>query len=106
MIGIDLVDIARFEATNRLPQMIKRFQVDGSTPLAVAKTWACIEAVIKASDCDFCPTDIQIRFPTGQRPQVQDPNQVLDGEYVLSVSHSHHQVIAIAQRIHKEFLCK
>ena len=106
MIGIDLVDIARFEATKRLPQMIKRFQVDGSTPLAMAKTWACIEAVIKASDCDFCPTDIQIRFPRGQRPQVQDPSQVLDGEYVLSVSHTRTQVIAVAQRTHKEVICK
>jgi phosphopantetheinyl transferase (holo-ACP synthase) len=106
MIGVDIVDISRIEASKRLPQFIKRFQVDGSTPLAVAKTWSCIEAVIKASDCDFCPTDIQIKFPKGSRPQIQDPKQMLDGEYVLSVSHTRHQVIAIAQRTHKESLCK
>ena len=106
MIGVDLVDISRIEATKRLPQFVKRFQVDGSTPLAVAKTWACIEAVTKASNLDFCPTDIQIKFPKGKRPQVHDPKQVLDGEYVLSVSHTHCQVIAIAQRTHKESVCK
>jgi phosphopantetheinyl transferase (holo-ACP synthase) len=106
MIGIDVVDVLRFSQSSRLPRFLRKFDVDGSSALCAAKTWACIEAVIKASDCDFCPTDIQIKFPKGQRPLVQDPNQVLDGEYVLSVSHTRHQVIAIAQRTHKESICK
>ena len=106
MIGIDVVDVLRFSQSSRLPRFLRKFNVDGSSALCAAKTWACIEAVIKASDCDFCPTDIQIKFPKGQRPLVQDPDQVLDGEYVLSVSHTRHQVIAIAQRTHKESICK
>jgi phosphopantetheinyl transferase (holo-ACP synthase) len=96
MIGIDLVDLTRFETTPRLSQYLSRFHVDGTTPLAAAKTWACLEAIIKAEDQPFDPTQIHIRFPKGHRPTVSDPKQVLSGNYVLSVSHEAQMVIAIA----------
>jgi phosphopantetheinyl transferase (holo-ACP synthase) len=98
MIGIDLVDLTRFETTARLSQYLSRFHVDGTTPLAAAKTWACLEAIIKAEDQPFDPTQIQIRFPKGQRPTIEDPNCVLSGKYVLGLSHEAQMVIAVAIR--------
>jgi len=98
MIGIDLVDLTRFETTTRLSRYLSRFCVDGNTPLAAAKTWACLEAITKAEDRPFDPTQIQIRFPKGQRPIVQDPNHVLSGNYVLGLSHESQMVIAVAIR--------
>ena len=98
MIGIDLVDIARFESSRHLPKFIKRFQIKDGTPVAVAKTWACLEAITKAEDQAFDPTSICIKFPPGCRPQVHDPDQVLSGSYVLSVSHQGQMVTAVAIR--------
>jgi phosphopantetheinyl transferase (holo-ACP synthase) len=98
MIGIDLVDLTRFETTARLSRYLSRFCVDGTTPLAAAKTWACLEAIIKAEDQPFNPTDIKVRFLKGHRPTVSDPKQVLSGNYVLSVSHDAQMVIAVAIR--------
>ena len=98
MIGVDLVDLTRFETTARLSRYLSRFCVDGTTPLAAAKTWACLEAIIKAEDQPFNPTDIKVRFPKGLRPTVDDPKQVLSGNYVLSVSHDAQMVIAVAIR--------
>jgi phosphopantetheinyl transferase (holo-ACP synthase) len=98
MIGIDLVDVRRFEATTRLPQFIKRFHVSGDSPLDVAKTWACLEAIIKAEDQPFDPTSISIQFVAGQRPQVNDPHNILSKPYILSLSHDADLVIAVALR--------
>ena len=98
MIGIDLVDLTRFETSKRLSRFCERFHVDGHTPLAVAKTWACLEAIVKAEDQAFEPDRISIRFPRHQRPQVHDPDQVLSGSYVLSVSHQGQMVTAVAIR--------
>lgn len=98
MIGVDLVDATRFEATDRLSRFLERFHADGSTPMVMAKTWACIEAITKAEDRPFDPTQIRIRFPRHQRPMVEDPDQVLSGQYVLSVSHENKMVIAVAVR--------
>ena len=96
MIGIDLVDVRRFETSPHLTRYIKRFGVDGTSALAVAKTWACIEAVIKAEPQAFCPTDIRIVFEPGQAPRVSDPGHVLSCSYCLSMSHEGPFVIAIA----------
>ena len=98
MIGVDLVSISRFEKSKKLHKFIDRFGVDGNDALAVAKTWACLEAVIKAEDCAFAPDSIRIKVPVGQRPVVEDPNQVLSCNYVLSLSHENNLVIAVAQR--------
>lgn len=98
MIGIDLVDAKRFETTKRLSRFLLKFRVDGHTPMAMAKTWACIEAIIKAEDRPFDPAQIRIRFPQHQRPVVEDPDQVLSGSYVLSISHENKMVIAVAVR--------
>ena len=98
MIGIDLVTVDRFEASGRLSKFLSHFRVDGTTALAAAKTWACIEAIIKANDQEFDINKIRIRFPKGCRPEVEDPDQVLSSSYVLSVSHEGSTVIAIALR--------
>lgn len=98
MIGIDLVTIDRFESSDRLPKFLSHFRVDGTTALAAAKTWACMEAIIKAEDQEFDINKIRIRFPKGSRPEVEDPDRVLGGKYSLSVSHEGSTVIAIALR--------
>jgi phosphopantetheinyl transferase (holo-ACP synthase) len=98
MIGVDLVDSTRFETTAKLSRFLERFHADGSTPMVMAKTWACIEAITKAEDKPFNPTQIRIRFPPHQRPIVEDPNHVLSSSYVLSVSHENKMVIAVAIR--------
>lgn len=98
MIGVDLVDAGRFETTEKLSRFLERFHADGNTPMAMAKTWACIEAITKAEDQPFDPTQIRIRFPRYQRPTVEDPDHVLSGSYVLSVSHENKMVIAVAVR--------
>lgn len=66
--------------------------------MAMAKTWACLEAVIKAEDQPFDPTRIRIRFPQHQRPVVEDPDHVLSSAYIISVSHENKMVIAVAVR--------
>lgn len=99
MIGVDLVDVKRFERTARLDRFITRFCADGTTPLCMAKTWACIEAITKAEDLPFDPTQIRIRFPKNQRPTVEDPAQVLSGSYVLGLSHENNMVIAVAIKV-------
>jgi phosphopantetheinyl transferase (holo-ACP synthase) len=93
-----MVSISRFRNSARIGRFVDRFGVDGSTPLAVAKTWACLEAIVKAEDRAFEPDRICIRFPQGQRPCVEDPHGVLSGQYILSVSHEKDFVIAVAQR--------
>lgn len=98
MIGVDLVDATRFETTKRLSRFLLKFRVDGYTPMAMAKTWACLEAITKAEDQPFDPTRIRIRFPKHQRPVVDDPDHVLSSSYVLSVSHENKMVIAVAVR--------
>jgi phosphopantetheinyl transferase (holo-ACP synthase) len=99
MIGIDLVDSTRFETTEKLSRFLDRFRTDGNTPMAMAKTWACLEAIIKAEDQPFDPTRIRILFPKHQRPVVEDPDHVLSSSYILSVSHENKMVIAIAVRV-------
>lgn len=98
MIGIDMVSISRFKNSTRLGRFVDRFGVDGTSPRAVAKTWACLEAIVKAEDQAFEPDRIRVKFPQGQRPCVEDPHDVLSGSYILSVSHEKDFVIAVAQR--------
>ena len=98
MIGIDMVSVSRFRNSGRLDRFVDRFGVDGTNPEAVAKTWACLEAIIKAEDQAFEPDRIRVKFPWGQRPCVEDPNGVLSAQYILSVSYEKDFVIAVAQR--------
>lgn len=98
MIGIDMVSVLRFQRSSRLNRFVDRFNVDGSDAVTVAKTWACLEAIVKAEDRAFEPDRIRIRFPKGQRPWVEDLQGVLSGRYTLSVSHEKDLVIAVAQR--------
>ncbi len=96
MIGIDITRISRFQSMSRLDKFIENLNVDGSTPLAVAKTWACVEALIKANGSPFKYSQIRIKFPKDMPPQIEDPNNILNGKYYLSLSHEDDMVIAVA----------
>jgi phosphopantetheinyl transferase (holo-ACP synthase) len=96
VIGIDIVDCTRFERSSHLKKFISRFDVDGENTRDVAKTWACLEAIIKAESHAFDPTDIKIKFPNNSAPLVVDNNCVLKHSYQLSVSHERSLVIAVA----------
>lgn len=96
MIGIDITKISRFQSMSRLDKFIELLNVDGDTPMAVAKTWACIEALVKANGSSFKYSKIKIKFPTGMPPQIEDPENTLNGKYYLSLSHEDDMVIAVA----------
>lgn len=96
MIGIDITRISRFEDSKFLEQIIKKFNVDGSTPVAAAKTWACIESLIKAKGQPFKIKNFRILFPENAAPQIEDPDNVLDGKYFLSLSHDGDMLVAVA----------
>ena len=99
MIGIDLVNVTRFENSRHLSKFLKRFNVNGTTAITAAKTWACLEAIVKAEPRSFCPTDIHITFPAGQAPILHDPKQTLSSKYALSISHEDCYVVAVAVKI-------
>lgn len=98
MIGIDLTSISRFEKSRHLSKFAKKFNVDNSSPIEIAKTWACIEAIIKAEDRTFDPTLIRIKFVSGHRPVVEDPLHVLSSSYSLSITYCDNMVAAVAVR--------
>lgn len=95
MIGIDITRISRFENMKNLDRFIKRFNVDGSTPLAAAKTWACLEAVYKAEGGGVTSDQVRILFPKNSAPQLVDVNNTL-GKYHLTLSHEGDLVVAVA----------
>lgn len=95
-LGIDLTDICRFEQSSHLPKYVKRFHVEKNSALAAAKTWACLEALIKAEPESFDPTDIQICFPPNAPPVVIDSKNTLKYDYLLSISHEGSMVVAVA----------
>ena len=95
-LGVDISDIKRFSNSRHLSKFIKRFHVSGNTAKDAAKTWACLESIIKAEPGVFDPTDIVIEFPKNASPTVHDPKQVLKYHYQLSVSHERALVIAVA----------
>ena len=99
MIGIDITRISRFESMHNLENFIKKFKVDGTTPIAAAKTWACIEALVKAKGTSFKYSQIRIEFPPKSAPKIIDPSNVLSGEYHLTLSHEDNLVVAVALRV-------
>jgi phosphopantetheinyl transferase (holo-ACP synthase) len=95
-IGIDLTDSARFESSRHLKKFISKFRVNGNTAKDAAKTWACIEAIVKAEPTAFTPTDITVEFPKNRAPRLIDHKNVLKYQYQLSVSHEKTIIIAVA----------
>jgi phosphopantetheinyl transferase (holo-ACP synthase) len=102
MIGIDITRISRFEKMNNLKHFLTKFSVDGTTPIAAAKTWACIEALVKARGTPFKFNQIKIEFPFNSAPKIIDPDNVLGGKYHLTLSHEDDLVVAVALRIQNE----
>lgn len=96
MVGIDITRISRFRSMSNLPRFLSRFNVDGTSPVAAAKTWACLEALFKAKGTTFGFGKIRIEFPKNSAPKIIDPDNVLDGVYHLSLSHEDDLVVAVA----------
>ena len=101
MIGIDLTKISRFEKMKSLNRLMEKLNVDGDTPLAAAKTWACMEAIVKAEGKGFDYGKVKIKFPFNSAPIVIDDENILQYQYVLSLSHEDDTVAAVAMRINK-----
>jgi phosphopantetheinyl transferase (holo-ACP synthase) len=99
MIGIDITRLSRFKRTHFLAKFLRRYFVDGTDAISAAKTWACIEALVKAKGVPFDYSKIKIKFPQGQRPFIEDPDDVLEGTYMLTLSHEDDLVIAVAINI-------
>jgi phosphopantetheinyl transferase (holo-ACP synthase) len=95
-IGIDLVDLNRFVNSRHRDKFVSRFCTADAAPLTIAKTWACLEAIIKAEHDAFDPTLLIIQFPKNSSPIVQDPKKVLKYQYQLSISHEKSLVVAVA----------
>jgi phosphopantetheinyl transferase (holo-ACP synthase) len=101
MIGIDITKVSRFRSMKTLSRLIEKLNVDGDTPIAAAKTWACLEAIVKAEGKSFDYSQIQIKFPLKAAPIVIDNNNVLKYNYVLSLTHEDDIVAAVAMRVIK-----
>lgn len=96
MIGIDITRISRFKEMTHLKKFLCRFNVDGDTALAAAKTWACLEAIYKAESGGYAINDVKILFPKNQAPKVIELNPVLKYDYTLSLTHDGDLVVAVA----------
>lgn len=99
MIGIDITKISRFEMMTRFPSFLKRFNVEGNDAVSAAKTWACLEAIVKAEGRPFAYNKIRIKFPANSSPIVEDPESILKGSYALSLSHDGDILVAVALRV-------
>ena len=96
MIGIDITRISRFEKMSNLEQFIKRFNVDGTTALAAAKTWACLEAVYKAEGGNVNSEQIRVLFRKNSAPKIVDVDNTLKYNYTMTLSHEDDLVVAVA----------
>ena len=96
MIGIDITRISRFEKMALLPKFLKRFNVDGDTALAAAKTWACLEALYKAEGGGIGPTQVRVVFPKNSAPKIVDLENTLKYNYTMTISHEDDLVVAVA----------
>jgi len=101
MIGIDITKVSRFKNMKTLNRLMEKLNVDGDTAIAAAKTWACMEAIVKAEGKGFDYSKIQIKFSFNSAPLVIDNNNVLEYKYALSLSHEDDIVAAVAMRINK-----
>jgi phosphopantetheinyl transferase (holo-ACP synthase) len=99
MIGIDITKVSRFKSMKTLDRLMEKLNVDGNTPIAAAKTWACMEAIVKAEGKSFDYSKIQIKFPFNAAPLVIDDSNVLQYKYALSLTHEDDTVAAVAMRI-------
>lgn len=97
MIGIDLTKISRFEEID-LDKLANYLGQNLDGPLSAAKAWACIEAITKAEQKKINPKKIKLVFDKNQPPKVLDPNKILSGNYVLSLTHEDGYVVAVALR--------
>lgn len=98
MIGIDLTRISRFERID-LELLSRQLAHNIDSAKTAAKCWCCREAIIKAEQQKVDIQRIQFVFDKGCAPRVLDPDHVLTGEYVLSLSHEGDLVTAVALRI-------
>ena len=96
MIGIDITKISRFEKMENLDRFIKKFNVDGTTALAAAKTWACLEAVYKAEGGDVTSDQVRVLFPKNSAPKIVDVTHSLKYNYTMTLSHEDDLVVAVA----------
>ena len=96
MIGIDITRISRFQKPDYLEKFIKRFNVDGTTALAAAKTWACLEAVYKAEGGGVTSDQIRVLFPQNSAPKIVDIGNALKYNYTMTLSHEDDLVVAVA----------
>jgi phosphopantetheinyl transferase (holo-ACP synthase) len=98
MIGIDLTKISRFERMKDLPRFAKKLNITSTSAITVAKTWACLEALVKAEGKPFDFNMIQIEFPKNSAPKLVDVHSILSHSYALSLSHDGDLVVAVAIR--------
>lgn len=99
MIGVDITNISRFQEMSNLEQFCKRYNVGKVNALDAAKTWACLEAVLKAEGASYDFTKVRIDFPQGSRPVFVDEQKILPNDYVLSLSHEGDMLVAVALTI-------
>ena len=98
MIGIDLTRISRFESM-KLDRLGKRLGQSLDSPRTAAKVWCCLESLIKARGSRFNFKKIKLIFNPGQRPNIEDPENVLEGNYTLSLSHEGDLISAVAIKV-------
>jgi phosphopantetheinyl transferase (holo-ACP synthase) len=95
MIGIDIISISRFKNLD-LNKLGKKLGTELCSAEHAAKTWACLEAIYKASSTKFYFKDIQILFKKNCPPVIVDTNNVLKSKYILSLTHEKDLCIAVA----------
>jgi len=67
--------------------------------MTAAKVWACREAIIKAETQPYPANKVKFVFEKNAPPVVLDPDRVLQGPYVLSLSHEGDHLVAAALRV-------
>lgn len=97
MIGIDLTRISRFQKMD-LQQLSRHLGQECNDATTAAKIWACRESIIKAENHNYPTNKIKIIFKKNHPPIVSDPDHVLQGPYMLSLSHEGDYLIAVALR--------
>lgn len=82
-----------------LPRFVQRLNISEESPLVAAKTWACLEALVKAEGRAYDYSAIRIEFPINSAPKIIDMHGTLTHQYVLSLAHEDDIVVAVAMRI-------
>jgi len=101
--------ISRFEGLD-LERLGNKLGHKLDTPKTAAKVWACLEALTKAEGKKFNPKKIKLIFDVACAPKVlQSDNNplvfnadnVLSGDYILSLTHEGDYVAVVAIRKEK-----